>query len=50
MITCKSFRIFYEPGNARWSSSENLFNLINTTFTKNETSSVIVYIITSLCF
>ena len=29
MTTCKSFRIFYEPEDARWSSSENLFILIN---------------------
>ena len=36
MITCKSFRIFYEPEDARWSSSENLLILIDTTFRKNE--------------
>ena len=44
MITCKSFRIFYEPEDARWSSSENLFIVIDTTFRKNETSRIIVYI------
>ena len=34
MKTCKSFRIFYEPDAARWSSSENLFILIKKHFEK----------------
>ena len=29
MITCESFRTFYEHDSARWSFSENLFVLIN---------------------
>ena len=48
VITCKSFRIFYEPEDARWSSSENLLILIDTNFRKNETSRVTVYIMDSM--
>ena len=29
MITCKSLRIFHEPGDPIWSSGENQFILIN---------------------
>ena len=48
MIICKSFGIFYEPEDARWISSENLFILIKkTTFRKNKTSRIIVYIETT---
>ena len=48
VITCKSFRIFYEPEDARWSSSENLLILIDTNFRQNETSRVTVYIMDSM--
>ena len=48
MITFKSFRIFYEPEDARWSSSENLLILIDTSFRKNETSRLTVYIMDSM--
>ena len=35
----------YQPGDARWSSSKNLFILINKNkFRKNGTSCIIVYI------
>ena len=45
MITCKSFWIFYEPDDARWISSENLFILINkNNFLEKETFRIIVYI------
>ena len=46
-IFYEPFRIFYEPEDARWSSSKKFVNFnkeIDTTFTKNETSRIIVYI------
>ena len=44
-MTCISLRIFYEPDDARWSSSKNLFILINkNNFIKNETFRIVVHI------
>ena len=34
---------FYEPQDARWTSSENLFILINRGIYKNETCCIVVY-------
>ena len=47
MTTCKSFRIFYEPDAARWSSSENLFILIKKLFEKMKL--LVILLILKIC-
>ena len=48
MITCKSFRTFYEPDDARWSSGENLFVLINNYNFQKKTKLFILLVILKL--
>ena len=48
MITCKSFRTFYEPDDARWSSGENLFILINNYNFQKKTKLFILLVILKL--